>query len=121
ESERLADVAPVAAARAAFRRAVEDDEPVTDLVRGAPHGQVQRVFAESGKQLAGPPPQVEVVQLEGRGGAADDRGRRAVGPLARRGDLPVELPGGRAGVRRRDSRLERSFEPVVAQVAGRLI
>src|SRR5207248_8787885 len=57
------------------------------------------------------PPEIEIIQLE-RGSGLADRGRgRAIGPLAGRADLAVEVPAPRARIGRGQARLDRALEP----------
>src|SRR5262249_4172397 len=120
ELEGLPRGAPVAAAGAALGRPVPEQEAVPELVRGAADGELQEVLVVADRSPR-PPAQGEVLDLERRRGLAHEARRRAEGPLADGAHLSVELPRLRARERPRDGGLRGALEPVVAEIAGRLL
>ena len=115
ELERLARVGPVAAAAAAFRRAVAQQEAVTELVRRAADGEVEGVLADRRAIPRSPAdvrdPRARTTRRPGRTRPAPSR------RSARRPRSPCRRPRSTTpACSRRQRGLDVALEPLVAQV-----
>jgi hypothetical protein len=115
ELKRLPRVGPIAAAAAAFGRAVVQQEAMAQGVLRAADGQIDGVLADA-QRLSRSPADVQVLGLKRRDVFAELGWHGAIRALADSAQLAVHLRRRLQGVLARQGRLDVALEPLVAQV-----